>query len=223
MIQHVEIYHPENGYSPFTATQDPQDPVASSLRVEDRHQPSLASPAGDDVNNDYVDCPQDCGESIMVAELSSHLDLHIAERIALKEVGNATDDDLDKPFGSDDNCEDVYERFTTNLPNSLRNRDEILLAKNFGRRKRGAGAGENGVMKGPGTKRQRAQKAKRGSSSVTASSSVCRLGVRNRPFIIHFHGLIQLTWRTSERNWVPMPTRSRCHQTSGGCWRKVQR
>jgi hypothetical protein len=118
----------------------------------------------------------------MVAELSSHLDLHIAERIALEEVGNAMDDDPNKRFGSEDNCEDIYERFSMNLPNSLGNRDEILRAKNSGWRKRDADAGENGFMKGPGTKRQRAQKAKRGSSSVTAGSSVCRLGVRNPTF-----------------------------------------
>ena len=222
LIQHVEIYHSEDGHFPFTAT---QNPVAPSVRVEDQHLPNPASVDDGNSNDSYIDCPQDCGESVLVAELPTHLDLHIAERIALAEVGNVVDaDDPNGTIKSDDDCEAVYDHFSMTSLSALRKRGNVLQTKDpVSGRKRDARARESGISKGPSAERQRAKKAKRGSSNVASSSSVCQLGVRKPTFTVHFYRSVRLTWRSSEWNWDPMLMRSRCHPTSGRCWRRVQK
>ncbi|KAJ5728002.1 hypothetical protein N7493_004332 [Penicillium malachiteum] len=71
--QHIEFCHPENGAG-----------------VESDSLPHLTNstpsplPTSDSTDQ-YVDCPHGCGEIVTAAELSTHLDLHIAEGIALDE------------------------------------------------------------------------------------------------------------------------------------------
>jgi hypothetical protein len=69
--QHIEFCHPEGG-----------DPFSSDL--EPATQTSLPSDASTD---NYIECPHGCGEVVTAAELSIHLDLHLAEDIALDDVG----------------------------------------------------------------------------------------------------------------------------------------
>ncbi|OQD80710.1 hypothetical protein PENANT_c033G05318 [Penicillium antarcticum] len=73
VAQHIEFCHPEVGAAGFLFD---SPPVAS---------PRL-SPSEEDVDK-YVDCPHGCGETVASAELSNHLDLHVAEDIALDDAG----------------------------------------------------------------------------------------------------------------------------------------
>lgn len=72
--QHIEFCHPEFEAVGFVSD---SPPIAS---------PRLSPSFNDDVDK-YVDCPHGCGETVASAELSNHLDLHVAEDIALDDAG----------------------------------------------------------------------------------------------------------------------------------------
>lgn len=74
VTQHIDFCHPEFGGAGFLSD---SPPVASP-----RFSPSV----GDDADK-YVDCPHGCGETVTSAELSNHLDLHVAEGMALDDAG----------------------------------------------------------------------------------------------------------------------------------------
>ncbi|KAJ6060416.1 hypothetical protein N7444_002270 [Penicillium canescens] len=74
VIQHIEFCHPEFEGAGFLSD---SPPVAS---------PRL-SPSVDDDADKYVGCPHGCGETVASAELSNHLDLHVAECMALDDAG----------------------------------------------------------------------------------------------------------------------------------------
>lgn len=78
VAEHIEICHPENGVA---STLQDAHPLESSGR---RQSPF---PVNEESTDQYVDCPHACGETVTTAELSMHLDLHIAEGIALDESG----------------------------------------------------------------------------------------------------------------------------------------
>lgn len=93
LAQHVELCHPEDGYSPFIAVENDRGPKLTTDSEERHRGPNditlSNTPAGDEHSidtNSYVECPAGCGEAITVAELPSHLDLHSAEEFALEEV-----------------------------------------------------------------------------------------------------------------------------------------
>lgn len=75
--EHINFCHPEGG-----ATQSVDD----SRLVQDGELPSSHLLDKADTIQ-YVDCPHGCGETVTTAELSTHLDLHVAEDIALDETG----------------------------------------------------------------------------------------------------------------------------------------
>ncbi|KAJ6179133.1 hypothetical protein N7519_009594 [Penicillium mononematosum] len=75
--QHIEFCHPETGVTGFLE-ETPQEFTA---------QNSAPLPVDEDGAAKYVDCPHGCGETIESAELSSHLDLHVAEDMALDDIG----------------------------------------------------------------------------------------------------------------------------------------
>jgi zinc finger-containing ubiquitin peptidase 1 len=129
LLQHVELIHPENGESPFIATDQHDDESRSSLNnsknnereaaVEpEQTQPSLSSsietPAA------YIECPYNCGELVSSTELTSHTDLHLAENMAFEEealrpvefsVGACNDERAVK---------DISTHFSTEIPKALR-------------------------------------------------------------------------------------------------------
>ncbi|EER27535.1 hypothetical protein CPC735_028710 [Coccidioides posadasii C735 delta SOWgp] len=131
LMQHVELCHPENGYSPFIAVEDGQmtgTEATYSTPLSDV-TPSK-SPANAELFGDidsYVECPAGCGEAITVAELPSHLDLHSAETIALEEVtqypsktvGYSPDMDSDLDYVHDG----VDDLIPAKFAKSLRDRD----------------------------------------------------------------------------------------------------
>ncbi|KAJ5541980.1 hypothetical protein N7461_007983 [Penicillium sp. DV-2018c] len=79
VTQHIEFCHPETGVSGFL--QD--DPLETPGR-------NFAPRPDDEYGADkYVDCPHGCGETVASTELSSHLDLHVAEDIAFDDTAAA--------------------------------------------------------------------------------------------------------------------------------------
>lgn len=75
LVQHIDLCHPEDqAAAQWAAT---QHDTAS-------HQQEL----GNIIPDGYVPCPFGCGETVAGAELPLHLDLHLAESLALDDSGN---------------------------------------------------------------------------------------------------------------------------------------
>jgi hypothetical protein len=74
--QHIEFCHPETGVTGLLE-ETPQEFTG---------QNPAPLPVDEDGADKYVDCPHGCGETIESAELSSHLDLHVAEHMALDDI-----------------------------------------------------------------------------------------------------------------------------------------
>lgn len=101
---HIDHCHPENGV--------PETLMPDLNGLGDTRSPSPL-PTDDESTEKYVDCPHGCGETVTAAELSTHLDLHLAEGIAFEETGADTpqfhadtmsaDDDYDLPLNQEDN------------------------------------------------------------------------------------------------------------------------
>lgn len=92
LLQHLHLCHPED---PSTA--------ACDVTQDD------ANPASHQATNEFVPCPHGCGEAVSRADLPLHLDLHLAESLALHDSG---DHDTGKPH--DDYAEDpLYNRLIT--------------------------------------------------------------------------------------------------------------
>ncbi|KAJ5540629.1 hypothetical protein N7494_005705 [Penicillium frequentans] len=76
VAEHIEYCYPENGAHesvPHPLPRSSPPPQSDSEESTDK----------------YVDCPHGCGEIVTTAELSTHLDLHVAEGIALDESRSA--------------------------------------------------------------------------------------------------------------------------------------
>ena len=98
LTQHVELCHPENGESPFIAVMhDDQHDVHANekhsgprLCVRSGRESTLSidTPSEDDSDGEenYVECPALCGETVTLAELSSHMELHGAEGMVVDET-----------------------------------------------------------------------------------------------------------------------------------------
>lgn len=80
VAQHIEFCHPETGEAP-----DLVEPPPATTNIETQ----LFS-GNEDLTDRYVDCPHGCGESVPSTELSTHLDLHVAEDLALEDSGATT-------------------------------------------------------------------------------------------------------------------------------------
>ena len=89
LLQHLELTHPENGESPFIAVEDgsesrPKDRVIQSSGT------SSATAAAYEEEDVYAQCPVRCGESVILAELPNHMDLHSAEDLASLDVRSSS-------------------------------------------------------------------------------------------------------------------------------------
>ncbi|KAJ5501704.1 Peptidase C78 ubiquitin fold modifier-specific peptidase 1/ 2 [Penicillium expansum] len=101
--QHIEFCHPDTGATGFLQ-ENPQEFAAQNL---------APLPVDEDGTDKYVDCPHGCGETIENAELSSHLDLHVAEDMALDDIGvtsarstpDVHDHVYDEPFDDEDSLD----------------------------------------------------------------------------------------------------------------------
>lgn len=106
VAEHIEFCHPENGAPSEYANVLP----ANLLDGHAQDSPTYPNDA-DDSAEKYVDCPHDCGEVVERNELDTHLDLHVAEDIALEDSGAAQTEQQTSDVDShrfDDLLEDKY-------------------------------------------------------------------------------------------------------------------
>ena len=126
MMQHVELIHPENGESPFIVRED--DRLSRTYRGEEEEaaqQQDQGPPSQISKDNEYVECPYDCGELVQATELPSHKDFHVAEGMALAEAGMPSEvQSSSGPYNDSKALEDISNHFTTDIPKSLRNLDQ---------------------------------------------------------------------------------------------------
>lgn len=138
LVQHVELCHPENGTSPFITAEDTFDNnQRAGFEYENSQTPSHSNtpvPDGGEFNDpsSYVECPTGCGEAITLAELSSHLDLHVAEGLALDEFypqPAKSQNQYDIPGGYQD--ADLYGdgELDSQLDKEYGGRDDVLSSK----------------------------------------------------------------------------------------------
>ncbi|EQL29094.1 hypothetical protein BDFG_08221 [Blastomyces dermatitidis ATCC 26199] len=168
LTQHVELCHPENGTSPFIATEEPSPTPQNSKHNTDHILEGSAGLSAEPATNDdepldgYVDCPHDCGEIISTTELSTHLDLHMAEGMTFEEApggvvtkGESLEEESDDA-NVDYTYDDIESRFSTKLPKALRNRDNVLQPKSS----RKGSHRDSKATSGPSEKRKRKSKRK---------------------------------------------------------------
>ncbi|KAJ5095149.1 hypothetical protein N7532_007440 [Penicillium argentinense] len=84
VAQHIEYCHPEGGGQPSFSRDT--HAIGNASPVPE------SSPVDEESTDKYVDCPHECGEVVTTAELSIHLDLHVAENIALDDSGVSQSD-----------------------------------------------------------------------------------------------------------------------------------
>lgn len=111
VVEHIHFCHPEGGANQASGVSHPPE---STDRAASPFSPEEGS------TDQYVDCPLGCGEAVTAAELSTHLDLHVAEGIALDER-----DPDSAPFNSDriniDRDVLSYQEDSLGVPASRRN------------------------------------------------------------------------------------------------------
>jgi hypothetical protein len=101
---HIETDHPEDGPSPFVATDDAS--IAPLVSFDD------------DQDVQYVNCPiDDCGEIILLAELESHIEMHGEEQ-------DSDDGNVHRSKRAKTSPEEEDLNFNTHLPSGLRNLEE---------------------------------------------------------------------------------------------------
>ncbi|RMJ24452.1 Peptidase family C78 [Aspergillus sp. HF37] len=83
VAEHIDFCHPEGG-----GGIPPEDEHRGQVPDEPSRDDQTPPPGEDDDDTEkYVDCPHGCGEIVDTTDLSSHLDLHVAEEIALEDSG----------------------------------------------------------------------------------------------------------------------------------------
>jgi hypothetical protein len=178
VAEHIDFCHPE-GAGP--AIQD-SHPLNTHT-----HSPTLSSPPVEDATDKYVDCPHGCGEIVTAAEISNHLDLHIAEGIALDDGSG------EEPFPED----------LVPCEHDLSDKDDSLDFP--GTRKSGKRGSDRGFA---GTNASKPRRA-RSPPSTVGPDGVKRLGVSDPSRLEVFFGRIANTVH-SARSWGLMHTRRRC-------------
>ena len=84
---HVEQFHIDD--SPFRVREVSPPPP----QLPNQHDSALATKDSliEKAQDEWVQCPQqDCGEEVLLAELSEHLDLHFAETLSSEDDGSVT-------------------------------------------------------------------------------------------------------------------------------------
>jgi hypothetical protein len=84
LIQHVNLCHPE---TELIRRINSQEHEPSSAEDDTKDPPTIVG-SDEDVNEAlYTPCPHGCGELVLNAEVSTHLDFHAAETLMLDDLG----------------------------------------------------------------------------------------------------------------------------------------
>ncbi|KAF5864975.1 hypothetical protein ETB97_005862 [Aspergillus alliaceus] len=77
VVEHIALYHPDNS----TYFDTPSGKKIRGLKQATSEQ-SFSSNHTIEHAGTYTDCPHGCGEILLATEVSTHLDLHLAEEVA---------------------------------------------------------------------------------------------------------------------------------------------
>lgn len=116
---HVDYCHPE------TATTGVQEQPIET-------QPQDGATPDDE---QYLECPHGCGEVIHKDELQVHLDLHMAETVALDDTGGLQPSKVHE-FGNGGNSGKKEQSPDLDDPDLIHGRDVVVAGKSTKRRKR---------------------------------------------------------------------------------------
>lgn len=135
LLQHVELIHPENGESPFIATERDEAEARSSSSSQkngekeaapQQKQTTRSSASSVDSPATYIGCPYNCGELVASAELTSHTDFHLAENMAFEEETLGPLQFSTGACNDKQAVEDISTHFSTDIPKALRRDDDSL-------------------------------------------------------------------------------------------------
>ncbi|KAI9772965.1 MAG: hypothetical protein M1840_008847 [Geoglossum simile] len=116
-LLHIETFHAE-GESPFVVREPGQE--RNGDHTESRTEGS------EDSEGDYADCPEEgCGESILLVELQSHSDLHLAEKMAYDGIEELPGNDAGRSKKNQSPDRQLETQFSAKLPDALHNRDSM--------------------------------------------------------------------------------------------------
>jgi hypothetical protein len=108
LLLHVEVYHSENGESPFAVKDEVAARQLEGANREGETASGASTPSSTEI--DFTECPYKCGEQVPLSELQFHNDFHLAEELAMEEpVSNAND----------------ATSFSTDIPQTLRNSEQL--------------------------------------------------------------------------------------------------
>lgn len=115
MLLHVEVFHSEDGDSPFAVKDERAAARQSQLLQPDlsrEERPSSRARSGRSASShpDFVDCPYHCGEKVPSDDLQFHTDFHIAEDMASEDATAIS----------------IQDNFSTDISNAIRNHDQVL-------------------------------------------------------------------------------------------------
>lgn len=165
--QHVAYCHPEDPSAASRPTHTHQDWVAGE---EELHAAQADEPLAvlDNSEGLYIPCPHGCGEEVAKTELQLHVDLHVAESVALDEIGDlhlrSVDDGgyaaarMKVVDHTNDECDD-------NDDSDLHQDDSVAHERDI-------------VLKGKNTDNRRRRKKDVTKSSQDVQNGIKRLGVR---------------------------------------------
>ncbi|EFE32360.1 uncharacterized protein ARB_00883 [Trichophyton benhamiae CBS 112371] len=148
LTQHVEFCHPENSASPALETEEDTN-IGSSRKPEwwCGDTPLYTDEdAGTDIK--YIDCPTGCGEAVTEDQLMSHLDLHLAEGLALEEIIGSDTKGTDMKLSGDIEEDEILSPTLSKVlgkQDGKRQRDAPVNAKATKQKKKTRRAGQLGI------------------------------------------------------------------------------
>lgn len=172
LSQHVAYCHPEDPAASLP-TDTHQDWAVAGEDLQAAQTDSLA--ALDDTDDLYIPCPHGCGEEVAKTELQLHLDLHVAESVALDETGDLhlqSVDDGAQNAARMKVVDDTNNEFDDDNDDSDLHQDDMIAH------------GKDIVLKGKSTDNRRRHKKDVSKSSQHGHKGIRRLGV----------GLMSTTW-----------------------------
>ena len=188
LMQHLELCHPENGYSPFIADEDKATSADDTDGAETTNRSSFSDEDlsnSEDKSNVYMECPLQCGETVTIAELTNHLELHAAEGTALEEEdAKATTKGITPQLNNSgsDTTHQPHSSSSLRAPSSVKAKDAVEAKRNHSRQKNKQSPFWEGLGRilVPSPKKRRTGKAK---YSAARRLGVCR-PIPLLPFLI---------------------------------------
>ncbi|KAE8552853.1 hypothetical protein EYB25_004232 [Talaromyces marneffei] len=164
--QHVAYCHPEdpNTLSQSSHTRRNWTTPQEDLQATQTSEPLVVVDNTDDL---YIPCPHGCGEDVAKTELQLHLDLHVAESVALDETGDLHLQSVDYESQNAARLkvvDDTHDDFDDDNDDSDLHQADVV------------GHGKDIVLKGKSTDNRRRQKKDVSKSSQHGHKGVRRLG-----------------------------------------------